>query len=458
MPLDEVQPALIARSEKIYPRQAHGLFTRLKFLSMLVLLGVFYGLPWLHWDGHQAFLIDLPSRKFYVFGFTFWPQDVIYVTFLLIIATLSLFFFTTLAGRLWCGFACPQTIWTDAFVWMERLVEGDRSRQMKLDKMPWSMHKFRIKAAKHSLWILFSLGTGFSFLGYFIPIRELAPEIINFTLSPMGTFWLLFYAFATYGNAGYLREQICIYMCPYARFQSAMFDRDTLLIAYDEKRGEPRGPRKRDEDYKARNLGECVHCTLCVRVCPTGIDIRDGLQYQCIGCSACIDVCDEVMDKMSYPKGLIGYTTQNTLEGNPTRIFRPRIWIYGFLLLVLIVSTGYAVSLRIPLEMDVIRDRNTLYRETQIGLIENVYLLKIINMDKKAHAYELEASGINGLQLKMDHERIFVNAGAVLDMPVRLQADPVDLDKRSTHIRFQLTAKDDRKLMVNEAARFLGTN
>jgi cytochrome c oxidase accessory protein FixG len=298
------------KEPKKYPREVKGRFDTLRDLAMYVLLGIYYFLPWFTLDGRQGVLFDLPARKFYIFGITFWPQDFIYLALLLVIAGLSLFFFTALAGRLFCGYACPQTVWTEAFLLMERWVEGDRAQRMKLDKAPWSTKKLVRKATKQFLWITFALWTGFTFVGFFTPIRELWGDIARFNLGGWETFWFLFYSLATYGNAGYLREQVCKYMCPYARFQSAMFDRNTLIISYDEDRGEPRGGRRKGSD--ASNLGDCINCTLCVQVCPTGIDIRNGLQYECIACAACIDVCDQVMDKMGYERGLVRYTRPKT--------------------------------------------------------------------------------------------------------------------------------------------------
>jgi cytochrome c oxidase accessory protein FixG len=456
IPLDEVQQSLYAKHQKVYPRQVRGLFAKLKVTSVLALLGLYYLVPWIQWGSRQAVLFDLPERKFYLFGLVFWPQDFIYLTSLLIIAALSLFFFTALAGRLWCGFACPQTVWTDVFLWMERWAEGDRSARMKLDKSPMSLNKFRRKATKQAMWISFSLLTGFTFVGYFTPIRELTMNLLSFSLGPWETFWFLFYGFATYGNAGYLREQICIYMCPYARFQSAMFDRDTLIIAYDTKRGEPRGQRKRNEEPKSKGLGDCVNCTLCVQVCPTGIDIRDGLQYQCISCSACIDVCDEVMDKMGYSKGLIRYTTENALEGKATHILRPRMMVYAAILLAIFAALVYSIAVRTPLGLDVIRDRNILFRETNEGLIENVYILKVINMDDQAHSFEITASGIEGLAVAIDEPEIFAETGRVVEVPVRLQAPPANMPEMSNKVAFELRAKDQPDLHVIRSARFLG--
>ncbi|MGB5439247.1 MAG: cytochrome c oxidase accessory protein CcoG [Gammaproteobacteria bacterium] len=453
---DRVIQSLYAKAEKIYPREVHGLYARLRTLGVLGLLGIYYGLPWLQWDGHQALLLDLPARKFHIFSITLWPQDFIYLASLLIIAGLTLFFVTAIAGRVWCGYACPQTVWTEAFLWIERKVEGDRLKQQKLDAQPLSARKLRIKATKHFLWIAFAGWTGFTFVGYFTPIIELGQRLLIFDLGPWETFWVIFYGFATYGNAGWMREQVCKYMCPYARFQSAMFDKDTLIISYIEERGEPRGSRKRSADPQALGLGACIDCTLCVQVCPTGIDIRNGLQYECIACSACIDACDDVMDKMGYERGLIKYTTENEMEGKPRQLIRPRIVVYALILVAIMGMLAYSFALRVPLGLDVIRDRNQLYRETSEGLIENVYILKILNMDDARHNFELEASGIDGLEIHMDLQEISVPGGAVLELPVRLRVDEAALGARSSEVRFQLVASDKPELVAEEEARFLG--
>ena len=449
------EKALYAKRKKIYPRMIKGRFATLRVLAMFLLLGLYYVLPWIDYGGRQAVLFDLPARKFYIFGLVFWPQDFIYLSLLLMIAAFALFFFTSLAGRLWCGYACPQTVWTEAFLWMEWLIEGDRPKQMKLDKAPWSWRKFRIKATKHLVWIAFALWTGFTFVGYFTPIRELGRDLMQFSLGPWETFWIFFYSFATYGNAGFLREQVCIYMCPYARFQSAMFDPDTLVIAYDEQRGEPRGPRKRGVDPRSLGLGDCIDCTMCVQVCPTGIDIRNGLQYQCIGCAACIDACDSVMEKMGYPKGLIRYTTEHQLEGKETHILRPRVIVYGLLLVAMFSGLGYSIAHRVPVGLDILRDRNTLYRETPMGLIENVYTLKVLNMDDKPHRYRLEVKGLDGVQIDVGRE-IRVAPGEVLDLPVRLRIDPVRLKRAGNEIEFVLTAIDDPAIRIVQKSRFIG--
>jgi len=338
---------------------------------------------------------------------------------------------------------------------MDRLIEGNRAHQMRLDKSPWNLRKLRIKLTKHTVWILFSLFTGFTFVAFFTPATELISRILTMQLGPWETFWILFYGFATYGNAGWMREQVCIYMCPYARFQSAMFDDDTLVVSYDQQRGEPRGSRRASIDHRREGMGDCINCSICVQVCPTGIDIRDGMQYQCISCSACIDACDDVMDKMGYPKGLIRYTTQNTLQGKESRIIRPRIIIYSIMLIGIISIFISLMSQRIPIGLDVIRDRNQLYREVD-GLIENVYTLKVINMDQHTHAYSISIHGIDDMQMKMGNGEIVVNSGQVLDLPVRIRVDEAKLPSRSSNVYFTITATDNPELTTTEPAKFLG--
>ena len=412
---------LYAAHQKVYPREIEGRFNRLRVAATVVLLGVFYLLPWLQWEGRQSVLFDLPARKFYILGLTFFPQDFFLLTWLLIIAALSLFFFTALAGRLWCGYACPQTVWTEIFVWMERWTEGKRQQRMRLDQAPWTPNKLLRKGSKQLLWISFALYTGFTFVGYFTAIRVLAGEVATATLGHWEIFWSLFYGFATYGNAGYMREQVCKYMCPYARFQSAMFDRDTLIISYDEQRGEPRGSRAKGVNARAQGLGDCVDCTLCVQACPTGIDIRQGLQLECIACAACIDACDSVMDRLKYPRGLIRYSTQNAMDNKQTHVIRPRMIVYGLLLLALIIGFGVAVAIRRLVEVDVLRDRNALYRQVDGGLIENVYTLRLINKDTQSHALRLQVLGMDGLTIESDRELQHVAGGEVLSVPVRIR-------------------------------------
>ena len=448
--------SLYASDAKIYPRAVSGLFAMWRSIGVLVLLGIYYIIPWLEWGDRQAVLFDLPNRKFHIFGLTFWPQDFFYFAVILIIAAFSLFFFTAIAGRLWCGYACPQTVWTELFMWIERKVEGDRPKQMKLDKMPWNAHKLRIKATKHFLWLVLAAYTGFTFVGYFTPIDELASRVMNMSLGGWEWFWIIFYSFATWGNAGFMREQVCIYMCPYARFQSAMFDANTLIISYDKERGEPRGSRKKTDDPAAKGLGSCIDCTLCVQVCPTGIDIRNGLQYQCIACSACIDVCDSVMDKMNYDRGLIRYTTENALQGKRVSLFRPRIIVYAVALLAMISMLAYAIVTRVPLEVGVIRDRTRLFNETDTGMIENTYSLQIINKDEKPHRYKITSSGIEGMHMIIQSDTVKIASGEVLDVPLRVQVDPYDLKSRSSEIILSVKSIDNPDIQISEATRFLG--
>jgi cytochrome c oxidase accessory protein FixG len=444
-----------AAAPKIYPREIDGRFSRLRKAAVVVLLGLFYGLAWLDWNGHQALLFDLPARKFHIFGLTLWPQDFLYLALLLIIAALSLFFVTALAGRLWCGYACPQTVWTELFVWIEQWTEGSRSQRMKLDRAPWTAAKLLRKASKQLLWLALALFTGFTFVGYFTPIRSLGAQIVSLELGAWPSFWIFLYSLATYGNAGFLREQVCKYMCPYARFQSAMFDKDTLIISYDGKRGEPRGARRRGTVARTLGLGDCIDCTLCVQACPTGIDIREGLQYECIACGACIDACDEVMDKMGTPRGLIRYTTEHALQGERTRVLRARLLVYATLISAALGALGYSLLTRTPLILDVIRDRNALYREVHGDRIENAYTLKMINLDDRPHSYRLTVSGMPALRLIAPVGEIPLPPGSVNTVAASLEA-PRELAGGVHHIILTLAAVDGSGIALHENARFIG--
>jgi cytochrome c oxidase accessory protein FixG len=443
--------------DKIYARQAKGTFAYFRIFSVLGLLGFYYLSPWLTWDSRQAILFDLPARQFHLFGITFWPQDFIYLTLLLVICAVALFLFTAIAGRLWCGYACPQTVWTQTFMWIEEWIEGNRNKRIKLDSKPWGFEKLYKKASKHTLWIIFALFTGYTFVGYFSPIRELGDGIINLSLGSWEWFWIGLYSLATYGNAGRLREQVCLHMCPYARFQSAMFDKDTLIISYDKERGESRGRRKKDSDYQLQGLGDCIDCNQCVHVCPTGIDIRDGLQYECIACAACIDVCDNVMEKMDYKKGLIQYTTENAEKGNPTELFRPRTILYIALFLGLILTFVFLIATRTPLDVNVIRDRNNLYTETFSGDIENTYQLKILNMSQITHDYQLTVQGISSITVIGD-TKVTIEAGEVLTLPIRISVPFSKLKHRSTDIFFRIETIGKNEEVHITKGKFLGPN
>ncbi len=457
---EDVMVSLYASRQKIHPRTVTGLFTRWRWFFVWATQVVFYGLPWLSWNDRQAVLFDLEARRFFIFNLVLYPQDFIYLTGLLVISALSLFLFTAVAGRLWCGYACPQTVYTEIFLWIERRVEGDRSARLRLDAAPLSAAKVGKKALKHGLWAAVGLWTGFTFVGYFTPIRELAGLVVALSLGPWQTFWVLFYGFATYGNAGFLREQVCKYMCPYARFQSAMFDKDTLIVTYDERRGEPRGARSKKADPKALGLGACVDCTLCVQVCPTGIDIRKGLQYECIGCAACIDVCDDVMDKVGYPRGLIRYDTQNGLANGWDRkqvfrrALRPRVLVYSAILLAITVAVLGSLALRTPLKVDVIRDRGALAREVGQGRIENVFRLQIMNATEQAQTYGLKVEGLPGIELASEAS-VQVLPAEVRAVAVRVQIPPGAAGGGSHPITFDVTALGEAGVQVREQSTFV---
>jgi cytochrome c oxidase accessory protein FixG len=455
-----VEQSLYAARKKIYPRTVHGRFDRWRWALVWATQLVFYGLPWLEWNDRQAVLFDLAARKFYIFGFVFWPQDFIYLTALLIISALALFLFTAIGGRLWCGYACPQTVYTEIFMWIERKIEGGRAQRMLLDEAPASPRKVAIKAAKHAAWIAVALWTGFTFVGYFTPIKELLYAVGSFSTGPWETFWILFYGFATYGNAGWMREQVCKYMCPYARFQSAMFDRDTMIVTYDAGRGEPRGPRSRKVARAEIPLGDCVNCGLCVQVCPTGIDIRDGLQYECIGCAACIDACDQVMGKFGYPRGLIRYSTENALAAGwdfrtmVRRVFRARTLLYGAILLGVTGVLAAALALRVPLKVDIVRDRASLAREVEGGRIENIYRIQLMNTQERPHRYRIGASGLPGITVASDAE-VEVPAATTRQVPLRIQIDPGTTAKGSHRIEVEVQSLDEAGVVAREQSVFL---
>jgi polyferredoxin len=495
-----------AKERKVYPRDVSGRMDKLRKASVLWLLGMYYLFPWLDWDGRQAVLFDLPARKFYIFGLTFWPQDFSFLAMLLVILALVLFFVTALGGRLWCGFACPQTVWTETFLWMERWTEGDRIKRMKLDAGPWNREKVLRKGSKHLLWLVFALWTGFTFVGFFTPITDLGARLWPFAWNGWEIFWVLFYSFATWMWAGILREQMCKYMCPYARFQSAMFDRNTLIIAYDPMRGEPRGPRKRGlgdvaargralldkftaydyvfraarhpsaadsraqargtitfdvgdsvveplPKFPAEQLGDCIDCTMCVQVCPVGIDIRNGLQYECIACGLCIDACDNVMDLMGFQRGLIRYSTQNAIDGKASRVLRPRIVAYGLLLLGLISAFAWGIDHRSPLIAEVLRDRNALYRVGEHG-IDNGYTLKLVNKTDQAQEYLITLeTDIAGMALaKGSPATVKADAEQVLSLPLDVSA-PEEVSGRH-QIRFVIESVDGKTRQTVDSSFF----
>ncbi len=458
--VEELAPAevseldLYQKREKIYTRKIEGFFQRIRLFTGWPLLIGYFLLPWLQWGDRQAILFDLPQRKFHILFITFWPQDFPLLAWLLIISAFALFTVTVFLGRVWCGYTCPQTVWTSIFMWVEQRVEGSRNQRMKLDKAPWSGEKLLKKVLKHGMWLGVSFLTGVTFIGYFYGINELLYDIATLQVGSWGAAWTLFFTLATYINAGWMREQVCIYVCPYARFQSVMFDKDTLTVAYDAARGEPRGARRRDAKPAEEGLGDCISCQLCVQVCPTGIDIRDGLQYQCIGCALCVDACDSVMDKMGYEPGLIRYASERELDGGSTHWLRPRLIGYVIALCLMALAFSWRIYTRVPLEMTVIRERTQLFQENAAGEIENVFTLQIINMDEEMHSYTLRLEQLPNARIEGE-TGLVLSAGEVLSLPLRVAAPPDAFDLPSTAFSFTIESDDGSDLSATAESRFL---
>ncbi len=440
---------------KIQARSISGFFSKIRASSMTLVILCYILLPWVNWDGRQALLFDLSHQQFYIFGWTFAPQDFFFLSWLLMIAAFGLFVVTVFAGRVFCGYICPQSTWTKLFMWIEHLTEGERHTRIKLDNAPYSAEKIARRTIKHFLWLLVSLATGFIFVGYFSPIHTLAPDFFSGALGGWGYFFIGLFTVFTYMNAGWLREQVCFIMCPYGRFQSVMFDKDTLIVSYDSERGEPRGKRKKESDYLAEGLGSCIDCQLCVQVCPTGIDIRDGLQFQCIQCALCIDACDSIMDQMGYARGLVRYTTENILTKKTSyHWLRPRLLGFSAVLIIMMGIFAYSLATRVPLAIEAMRDRNQLFRENNEGLIENVYTLRIMNKSQKTATYHLSIEGDEHITLVNVPDFALV-AGEISTLPVTLQADPGYLKKSNYTIEFKLKAVNDESLTAETESRFL---
>ncbi|WP_298444626.1 cytochrome c oxidase accessory protein CcoG [uncultured Ferrimonas sp.] len=441
-------------SNRIYVRKTDGLWTQLRRRMGWIMMVLFLALPWLRWDDRQAVLFDLGERKFHVFALTIWPQDLILLAFLLMMAAFALFFVTTFLGRVWCGYMCPQSVWTFIFIWFEEKIEGARNKRMKLDKAPWSWDKLWRKTAKHSAWVAVALFTSLTFLSYFNSAPSLYADFFSGNASFSVYFWGTFFAAATYGNAGWMREIMCIHMCPYARFQAVMFDSDTFIVGYDTKRGETRGPRGRKQDHKAMGLGDCIDCNLCVQVCPTGIDIRNGLQYECINCGACIDACDEVMTKMNYSKGLISYTTERNLNGGSSNVARPKLIGYGAAFGAILVAFFYMLVSLSPLQLDVLRDRNSLYRHNSAGQLENVYTLKLINKSEQQQVFDLSLANLEGHQW-IGPQQVQMQGGEVVSLPISIAIEPGELKRAVVTVTFTLK-NQQTGASVEQESRFFG--
>ena len=430
-------------NKRIHPKRAIGKFANLRIWMIIATQLFFYVMPWIMWHGRQAVLFNIEERHFYVFSMVLEPADMLYLAGLMIVSAFGLFWWTTIAGRIWCGYSCPQTVYTEIMLWIDHLVEGDRNKRLKLDKEPWHFHKIRIKALKYLLIFIVAAWTGITFAGWFVPIRQFVPAIFMGTAGSIALGTAAFYGFVTWLFGHILREKVCLHMCPYARFQSAMFDHDTLVISYDVERGEPRGARKKTANKEETQLGDCINCTMCVQVCPTGIDIRDGLQYQCIGCAACIDACDEIMDKMGYPRGLIRYTTEAVLKHEYTdadvkkRLLRPKVVGYGVVLLIAVVGLLVGLATRATVQIDVIKDRGVMVRENKEGLLENSYNLSISNASEETQIIQASVSGLEDIRLTgLPENGISVKGGDIITVPVQVATQPEYAEKGSHPIQF----------------------
>lgn len=446
---------LYEADDKIYTRRITGFYQRLRRYTGIPLMFGFLIMPWLVIDGRPAILFDMPERKFHILWLTFWPQDAMYLAWLLVIAAFLLFTVTVLVGRVWCGFTCPQTVWTQMFIWAEHLCEGDRNKRMKLDAQPWGFEKLWRKSATQLIWIAISLVTALTFVGYFTPIRDLVIGFFTLHLDLITAFWVFFYLVATYMNAGFMREQFCKYICPYARFQAVMYDQDTLTVSYNSQRGEKRGPRKVGDDYKAQGLGDCIDCSWCVQVCPVDIDIREGLQAECIDCGLCVDACNSVMDKMDYPRGLISFTTEDAIVNGETKVFRPRLMGYGLMLIIMISLFIYSIATRVPVGLEAQRDRGVrMYREVD-GAIQNVYTLKISNMDRATHIYDVEVEGDYEFDVQ-GYKAIPAVEGEVLTIPVRVSVKKSELTSNKSEIHFRVRARENPEITATNTTTFIG--
>ena len=452
------------KSTKIQTKLITGLFQNIRSTSMYSLMALFVLLPFLRWDERQALLFDIPNRQFYVFGLTFMPQDLFLLSWVFIMAAFALFVVTVFGGRVFCGYSCPQTIWVNLFMRVEKLFEGERHQRIRMDKAPLSISKIWRKTAKHSVWLLIALLTGLTFVSYFAPVESLYGNWAWFDvagwrvlLPELGTWQLFFiglFTVATYLNAGWMREQMCFQICPYGRFQSVMFDRDTLIVSYDVERGEPRGARKRTA-AKPDVLGDCIDCDLCVQVCPTGIDIRHGLQMECIQCAACVDACDSVMDRMNYPRGLIRYTTERQLvEKQKTHWLRPRLIAYAAMLALMLGLFVWVLAARVPLQVEAMRDRNQLYRLNNDGLIENAFNLKITNKTQQEQTYRVSLNAPNGIRLDIRRPEVILDAGEIYELPITVVGDPARVSQSELPISFRVQGVSDPSLSATIENRF----
>lgn len=459
---------LYEKGKRIHPKKADGRFAKLRIWMIVLTQAFFYLMPWLNFNGRQALWFDVLGRHFYIFGMVFEPADLLYLTGLLMVSAFGLFWWTTIAGRLWCGYACPQTVYTQMMLWIDHFVEGDRNKRLKLEKEPWNARKIRIKTLKYILIFALAAWTGITFAGWFVPIREFVPAIFNGTAGTGSLGVAAFYGVMTWLFGHIMREQVCLHMCPYARFQSAMFDHDTLIISYDEERGEPRGARKKNVARGEHGIGDCINCTMCVQVCPVGIDIRDGLQYECIGCAACIDACDEIMDKMNYPRGLIRYTTEAVLKHEYTdaqikqKLYRPKVLGYGAALLLAVIGLLIGIATRQTIQIDIIKDRGVMVRENKKGMLENAYTLHISNASDQTQVIQAQVTGFEDIVLTgIPDGGIVIGNGQIINIPVQVATQPEYANKGSHPIEFtfhyrQQNEPENKTREIKEKAIFIG--
>jgi len=459
MKINEIEVEAYELDHKVYARKVRGKFRNLRWAVAAILLSIYFIVPWLKIGGRHPVMLDIPGRKFYVLGSVYWPQDFFYLALLLIVITGVLFIFTAIAGRLWCGYACPQSVFTDIFISVERFFEGSAQKRQKLDDGSWGAVKVEKKVAKHIVWLAMSFIISFTFVAYFVPAEVLVGRLLTATLTLSNIFWLLSFTAAVYCFCALWRELICLVPCPYGRFQSALVDADSLVIGYDTGRGEPRGHKLREEniDNTQKELGDCIDCSLCVQVCPTGIDIRNGLQCECIGCALCIDACNAVMCKIGRPKGLIRYSSMRALSGGVTKVIRLRVVAYTLSIVLLIGFFGYELYTRVPMEMQVLRDRSALYIKGEGGVIRNVYTLRVTNMDIDDHKFKVSATGLDDnlpVRLSMGENPITVKSGEVYEGLVVLTVDK-EIDQKINYLNFIVESVSDKELRIVRDATFV---
>ena len=464
---------LYNKRQQIYPKNISGTFRKLKWAVLTVLLGIYYILPFLRWPregsgSDQFVLADFEHRRFYFGPIEIWPQEVYYITGLLILAGVGLFLATSLFGRVWCGYACPQTVWTDLFIWVEQLFEGDRNQRIRLDKAPWSFDKAWRKIGKHAVWLLISLMTG----GWFVMYFNDAYEVLGGFLTGKAPFSAYVFAgsltFTTYALAGTLREQVCTFMCPWPRIQAAMFDHEALSVTYKHDRGEPRGPHKKGQSWEGR--GDCVDCRQCIAVCPAGIDIREGLQIECINCALCIDACDEIMDKVGRPRGLIGYDTEDNinrrLKGQTSQFnfIRPRTIFYGTIFAIVSCAILYGLLTRHTIGINVIRDRAPLFVTLSDGSVRNAYTLKILNMSGADRNVAVSIEGVTDGHLEAETGKIENNEVLMETKPNKVSvvrmfmvAQPEQQKGKSINIKVKVRDLKTKEVATSKSVFITGT-